>query len=465
MATIAVREILSATGGRLICGDTDATVFTGVSIDSRSIADGELFVALKGERFDGHDFFMDAMKKGKGAVVSIPPAVPPKGKAVIHVRNTLKALQDIARYERTKRRITVIGITGTNGKTTTKELIASILGMRHRVTKNFGNLNNQIGLPLSLIRIGDGDEFAVVEMGASIRGDIKELCDIALPDYGVITNIGPAHLEGFGDIATVRSTKLELYDAVKTIAVNADDGLLMEGVSGRKLKGGGPDVITFGMSESADIYAKDAVLEEGRSLFSLCLGSACIDIALRIGGRFNIYNALAATSVCSALGAGPEEIKQGIESFEGVPMRLEFKELFGATVISDVYNANPASMEEAVKEMVRLRRTRTVAVLGDMLELGAYAEEAHRKLGKWMAGLPVDVFIAVGTLMARAAEEFSAARKSSSGVFEASTSDVARDILRNLCGEGDTVLVKGSRSMNMERVLGDGASKEVRNAL
>lgn len=474
MATIAVREILSATGGRLICGDTDGTVFTGVSIDSRSIAEGELFVALKGGRFDGHDFFMDAMKKGKGAIVSIPPAVPPKGKTVIHVKNTLKALQDIARYERTKRRITVIGITGTNGKTTTKELIASILGMRHRVMKNSGNLNNQIGLPLSLIRIRDGDEFAVVEMGASIRGDIKELCDIALPDYGVITNIGPAHLEGFGDIGTVRSTKLELYDAVKTIALNADDGFLMEGVSGKKTKGG-PDVITFGMSESADVYAKDAVLEERRSLFSLCLGSTCVDIALGIGGRFNIYNALAAASVCNVMGAGPEEIKQGIESFEGVPMRLEFKELFGATVISDVYNANPASMEEAVKEIVRLRRTRTVAVLGDMLELGAYAEEAHRKLGEWMAGLPVDVFIAVGTLMAKAAEEFSATRKSSSGVFEVSTSDVARDILRSLCSEGDTVLVKGSRSMNMERVLEEnpghqrygavGAPKAVRNAL
>lgn len=459
MATITLKEILSAAGGRIIHGNCDDIVFAGVSIDSRNIGEGELFVALKGQRFDGHDFLADAMKKGRGALVSNLPAAPVGGKIVIHVENTLKALQDIARHMRMRRRLVVIGVTGTNGKTTTKELIASILGMKHRVMKNTGNLNNRIGLPLSLTRGEESDEFAVMEMGASMNGDIRELCDIALPDYGVITNIGPGHLEGFGSLDMVRKTKLELFGAVKTIALNADDRFLMEGVpegSGR----GNPGIVTFGIENSADVSARDIVLEDRRSVFSVCLGERCLEVAVHVNGRFNVYNALAAAALCNALGVEPEDIRAGIESFEGVPMRLELKEFLGATVIGDVYNANPASMAEAIKELVRLRKDRAIAILGDMLELGAFAEEAHRKLGKWMSELPVDVFIAVGEMMAKAAEEFSASWRGGSlllpepsRVTSVSDSSEARNVLLGICREGDTILVKGSRGMLMEKVL------------
>ena len=453
---ITLSEIIEATGGRVILGRADTAVFSGVSIDSRTIKEGELFVALKGERFDGHEFLMNAMEKGRGAIVSTPSAVAFKGKTIVYVRNTLRSLQDIAHYMRMKRGVTVIGVTGTNGKTTTKELIASMLGRGHRVVKNSGNLNNHIGLPLSMTRMGEQDEYAVMEMGASIRGDIKELCAIAAPEYGVITNIGPGHLEGFGNLENVRETKLELFDAVRTIAVNADDGFLMEGITQRDRENG-PKVITFGIVNRADVSAKDIVLEKRRSLFTLCLKDAqCGEIALHVNGRFNIYNALAAASVCSALGVGADDIAAGIRSFTGVPMRLEMKELFGATVISDVYNANPASMEEAIKELVRLRKRRAVAVLGDMLELGAYAEEAHRNLGKWMSQLPVDVLIAVGTMMAMAAEEFSAKNGHSRRMtMTARDSSEARRILLSVCSEGDTVLVKGSRGMHMEKIMED----------
>ncbi len=475
-------EILSATEGSLFCGNGESAVFNGVSIDSRSIREGELFVALKGRKFDGHNFLMDALKTGGGAVVSDAPASPPAGeKTLILVEDTLRALQDIARHMRKRRRLTVIGVTGTNGKTTTKELIASIMGLKRRVMKNTGNLNTQIGLPLSLTRGEESDEFAVLEMGASISGDIRELCDIALPDYGVITNVGPGHLEGFGSLDMVRKTKLELFDAVKTIVLNADDLFLMEGVSGRS---GGPEAITFGIDNAADVYARDIILENRRSVFSLCLGGKCLEVALNLNGRFNIYNALAAAAICHRLGAAPEEIKSGIESFAGMPMRLEIRDLSGATVISDAYNANPASMQEAVGELIRLRRNRAIAVLGDMLELGAYAEEAHRKLGRWMAGLPVDIFIAVGEMMSVAAEEFSAFRKKAAAspgeplrVQEARDSSEAGRILRGLCRKGDTILVKGSRGMGMEKALEQDNGKstvcqgmgcrvaEVRNAL
>jgi UDP-N-acetylmuramoyl-tripeptide--D-alanyl-D-alanine ligase len=456
MGILTVSEIIEATGGKIVLGDGGKTGFTGVSIDSKTIRDGELFVALKGERFDGHDFLTEAISKGGGAVVSTSSVSNVKGKTVVMVEDTLRALQDIAHFIRMKQRVVVIGITGTNGKTTTKELVASILMLNHRIMKNTGNLNNHIGLPLSLTRLSDTDEFAILEMGASIRGDIKELCDIAVPDYGVITNIGPAHLEGFGSLEGVRRTKLELFDAVNTIVVNGDDRFLMDGTltrEGNKV----PEVITFGIDSESKVRAKDIVLEEGRSFFRLCLSDGgCADLVLHVGGRVNIYNALAAASVCYVLGTRIEEIKKGLESFEGLPMRLELKEIFGATVINDVYNANPASVQAGIKELLRLRKRRAIAILGDMLELGAYAEEEHRRLGKWMSGLPVDVFIATGPMMAIAASEFSAnngtGRKQ---VMTVSDSSGARRILLDICREGDTVLVKGSRGMHMEEVLKD----------
>lgn len=456
MGALKVDEIIEATGGRVVYEDSGETMFAGVSIDSRTIKKGELFIALKGERFDGHDFLAEAMNKGSGAIVSASFVSNVKGRTVIAVEDTLKALQDIAHFVRMKESIVLIGITGTNGKTTTKEMIASILMLNHRIMKNSGNLNNHIGLPLSLTRLANGDEFAVLEMGASVKGDIKQLCDIAVPDYGVITNIGPGHLEGFGSLEGVRRTKLELLDAVRTAAVNGDDHFLMEGILRRKSEERAK-VITFGIDSESKVRAKGVVLEERRSFFRLCLPDGlCADVVLGVGGRGNIYNSLAAASVCFALGIGIEEIKKGLESFAGLPMRLELKEIFGATVISDVYNANPASMEEGVKELLRLRKRKAIAVLGDMLELGAYAEEEHRKLGKLMSGLPVDVFIATGPMMAIAASEFSAnngtGRKQ---VIAVSDSLQARRILLEVCREGDTVLVKGSRGMHMEEVLED----------
>ncbi len=482
MGVLTTSEIIEATGGRVIYGNPIHGVFEGVSIDSRTIRKGELFVALKGRRFDGHKFLFDALQVGSGAVVSVPPAGPPKGRTIVYVNNTLRALQDMAHYVRMKAGITVIAVTGTNGKTTTKEMIAAILGISHRVMKSSGNLNNHIGMPLSLMGINEGDEFGVMEMGASIKGDIRQLCEIAQPDYGVITNVGPGHLEGFGSIEVVRETKLELLDAVRTIALNADDDFLMRGVVNRV----GKDIVTFGIVEGPtvwqthDVWAMDVNLRERCSDFKLCVrDGGCVDVRVNVPGRFNIYNALAAASICSALGIGLSDIKTGVESFSGIPMRLEFRELSGATVISDVYNANPASMEEAVKELVRLRKGRAIAVLGDMLELGPYAEEAHRRLGRWMSGLPVDIFIAVGPMMSKAAEEFSGwcgrqaqGRCGLPRVIVATDSSEARKILIDMCNEGDTVLIKGSRGMNMEGVL-DGSEtpsahlthREVRDAL
>lgn len=453
MGNVVIDEIVKATGGRVLCGNQ--SIFSGLSIDSRTTGSGELFIALRGANFDGHDFIHSALEKASGAMVSLPPAEPVRGKTIIYVSNTLSALQDIAHYLRHKMQVPVVGITGTNGKTTTKELISSILGSSHKVLKTSGNLNNHIGLPLCISRM-DGDETVMVlEMGSNARGDIKQLCDIAAPDFAVVTNVGPAHLEGFGSLEGVRDTDLEILDYAKVACVNADDLFLLEGIKGFRGK-----IIKYGIDNRAGVYAKDIVLKDKGSSFRLCFSDdKTIDITLKISGRFNIYNALAAASITAELGAGPGEIKQGIERFAGVPMRIEIKDLFGAVVISDVYNANPASMDEAVNELIRLKGDRTIAVLGDMLELGPYAEEAHRKLVRRLSQLHIDIFIAVGPEMARASEEFSGT------CYRADNAGAAGAKLHDICRQGDTVLVKGSRGMQMEKALSSAGEREDSHAL
>lgn len=438
-----IEDIITATGGQVICGNAHA--FSGVSIDSRSIQRGELFIALKGARFDGHAFLQEALQIGSGAIVKIPPSEKIKGKTIIYVEDTLVALQRIARYMRLKRSIPLVGVTGSNGKTTTKELIASILGSTYRVLKNTGNLNNQIGLPLALAGIDEKDDAAVLEMGASAPGDIQELCEIALPDYGVLTNVSPSHLEGFKDMETLRRTKLEILKYIRTAVVNADDSFLMEGIQALGFKG---KIVRYGINNDAEIYATDINLHEKGSHFLLHIGKKTyFDVHPKISGRFNIYNILAAVSVGYLFHIELEKIKNVIDSFDSIPMRFEVKDTGGIQIISDVYNANPDSMEEAIKELVRLRKKRAIAVLGDMLELGSYADEAHRRLVKWMSALPIDIFIAIGPLMSSASLEFSGKVYTFQNSFE------SRKTIKSICKRGDTLLIKGSRGMRMESVL------------
>ncbi len=417
--------------------------FTGLSIDSRTVRSGEIFLALKGPHFDGHDFLHDALRTGAGAIVEITPAGATSGKTIIQTESSLAALQSVARYLRNRSGVPAVGITGTNGKTTTKELIASIMGRKFRVLKTSGNLNNHIGLPLSIANGAGDEDVMVLEMGSNVKGDIKLLCQIARPDVAVVTNVGPAHLEGFGSLEMVRKTDLEILEYVGAVALNADDPFLMEGVEEFKGK-----IITFGIKSAADVTARDIVLGDKGSHFSLRLPGGIEGVVrLEIPGMLNVYNSLAAAAAALLLGANAAEIREGLGLFQGVPMRLEVLEHCGATVISDVYNANPASMEEAVKELLRLKRKRTIAVLGDMLELGRHSGEAHRKLVGLLSETGVDILIAVGPEMISAATGFAGTR------YLADDSIRAASILAEILGAEDTVLVKGSRGMRMERVL------------
>ena len=367
---------------------------------------------------------------------------------IIQVKNTLAALQDIARHRRSQRTIPVVGITGTNGKTTTKELVASILSQNHAVLKTSGNFNNHIGLPLCVANMRGDEQFMVLEMGSNARGDIRELCEVVHPDIAVVTNAGAAHLEGFGSVETVRDTDLEVIGYVKTLCINADDPLLMAGIGAYRGR-----VVTYGIENRADFTAQEIMLHDQGSRFLLVTpGNGDVRINLSISGRFNVLNAVAAATVAAELGMSLDEIRSGLESFTGVPLRLEIRRLSGALIINDVYNANPASMEEALRELARLRKGRTIAVLGDMLELGVYAADAHADLVANLNRLGVDVLIAVGPEMHRAAAGFARPQ------YRAGSSSEARSLLLGMMRDGDTVLIKGSRGMYMEKVLaGDGS--------
>ncbi|MDQ7786531.1 MAG: UDP-N-acetylmuramoyl-tripeptide--D-alanyl-D-alanine ligase [Thermodesulfovibrionales bacterium] len=447
MGTITIEDVMTATQGKIISRGQE--IFTGLSIDSRTIQEGALFIALRGKNFDGHDYLEKALERGNGAVAERDHQSTVRGKTLIHVEDTLKALQDIAHHMRRKRDIPVVAITGSNGKTTTKELTAAVLGTEHRILKNTGNLNNQIGLPLSLAEISDAEEMIVLEMGASAPGDILELCAIAAPGIGVLTNINYTHLESFRDLETIRRTKLEILGSVHTVVVNADDLFLMEGLNQSGYRG---RVIRYGIQQEAEVRAVDIQLYDTGARFQILFrGKELLRINPKISGVFNIYNILAAASVGDLLNIALSHIRDGIESFPGVPMRLQLREMNGILIISDVYNANPASMEAALRELVRIKKGRTIAVLGDMLELGTYAEEAHRKIGRLLSELSVDVFIAVGPLMSFAVSEYTG------DVLTAAKPEDAGNLLKGIGKVGDTVLVKGSRGMRMERVLADGS--------
>lgn len=449
MAGLTVEKVIEATAGRLISGDGEA--FTGVSIDTRTIKEGDLFFAIKGERFDGHDFLKEALSKGNGAVVDSEPRSVPQSKAVVYVGDTLKALQDLAHFIRKERDIPVIAITGSNGKTTTKEMTYAILSQKHKVLKNEGNLNNHIGLPLTLTRLTKEDDMAVLELGMNAAGEIRRLCEISLPSHGVVTNIGPAHLGMLGSMDAIRNAKLEILPGLSVAVVNADDDLLMSGI--KDFKG---EAITFSTKKDADVTAEDLRMTDSGSAFKLCIkDKGSVEITLEAHGLFNVYNALAAAAVSSSLGIPLSGIQKGLVAYRPFSMRFEVSRAGGITLINDAYNANPASIKEALRETAAIgAESRFVAVLGDMLELGKFSEDAHRELGSTLSDMNIDVFVAVGELMGLAAEEYIRTERGKSAlVHRFKNSCEAGESIMDILKPGDTVLFKGSRSMKLENVI------------
>ena len=447
-----VHEVLKATGGRLLAAGPET--FSGISTDSRTIKEGELFVPLVGDKFDGHDFIAQVFEKGaSGALVAAGRAVPaPGGKAVIEVKDTLRALQDIAHHLRTARPgLKVVGVTGTNGKTTTKEMLASILAVRGPVLKNEGNLNNGIGVPLTLLRLKDEHWAAVIEMGMNSFGEIQRLAEIAAPQVGVVTNIGPGHLENLGSLEGVAKAKGELVAALPeggTAVLNADDPYLRDGNVAARC-----GTVMFGLGKGADLSAAEVEETPAGVVFSLVTRGGAVRVKLPVLGFHNVYDALAAASAASALGLSLPEIKEGLEGFRPAKMRMEVVDIDGAKVINDAYNANPSSMAAALNALAGIKDARRIAVLGDMKELGESAEKAHYDVGRLAGAGGLACLILVGEQARHMAYGAAEAGMDEKKIIQASSPEDAGAKLAERLSPGDCVLVKGSRSMKMERVV------------
>lgn len=453
MSGFTAEEIAQATGGELSGGGGDAR-FLAVSIDSRSIQRGELFWALKGERFDGNDFIRQAVKKGAAGLVTdicLSGDMRPEDIPIIKVDSSLNALQRLASYNRRKHPVPLVAITGSNGKTSTKEILSSILELRYEVLKNEGNLNNLIGVPLTLLKLHSDHEAAVIEMGMNRVGEIRTLATMAGPDMGVITNIGEAHLEGLGTLGNIKRAKGELIAALSDeshAVLNADDDLVMALQPFAK-----GEIVTFGIKNNATLMAGEVEIEWGKgTLFILYAGGSSLPVLLPIYGVHQLYNALAASAAAYALGFSLNEIREGLEAYKGYSGRMEIITLHGVTVINDSYNANPPSVRYAIETMKKLAEGRTIAVLGDMLEMGEDEEKIHFDMGRFASTKGLDLLITVGSLAQHMAAGAMEGGMDSKNILSFSSTSEAAGYLNGEIGEGDWVLVKGSRGMKMETV-------------
>ncbi len=444
--------------------DASGIVIEGVSTDTRTIAAGDLYVAIRGERFDGHRFVSDAFERGARAAVvaddaefpadAEPPAGAGEGAAataarpLLRVADTIVALQSLAAWYRARFDVKVIAVTGTNGKTTTKDMTAAALGTRETTLKTTGNLNNHIGLPLTLFGLEAAHDAAVVEMGMNHVGEIARLAALARPTIGIITNIAEAHIETMGDLDTIARAKAELLDALPangTAVLNADDPRVMS-QAGRAAC----DVVTFGLSDEADVRAVDVEQCEGCVRFRLPSGD---QVELPTPGRHNVLNALAALAAAGAFGIRIDEAVRGLGRFETSPLRMRLEEWGGRTILNDAYNCNPSSLLAALRVLVEIARGRTsAAALGDMLELGVRSESAHRELGAAAVRLGITHLFLFGREVEALRDGALDAGMPPQNVEVFNDKASLAGAIEDRLPDDAVLLVKGSRGMRMEEV-------------
>ncbi|MDD2933408.1 MAG: UDP-N-acetylmuramoyl-tripeptide--D-alanyl-D-alanine ligase [Methylotenera sp.] len=421
--------------------------FDSVGSDSRNVKAGQLFVALKGENFDGNTFADEAIKKGAAAVMLSDSAV--EVEPALLVQDTRLALGELAKYWRSKFDAPVVAITGSNGKTTTKEMLTAILSVAakggDKVHATYGNLNNDIGVPLTLLKMHASHKYAVVEMGMNHLGEIDYLTHIAKPNVAVINNVGSAHIGELGSRANIALAKGEIFSGLQAdgvAVINADSEYAADWLAlntNRK-------VVTFGLSQQADVTANYQELQ-GVSLMNLDTPNGRVEFKLKVQGAHNISNALAASTAAFALGVSNADIAQGLENFSGVYGRLELKAAcHGALLIDDTYNANPDSMRAAIDVLAKYAGEK-ILVLGDMGELGSEANNMHAEIGAYAKAAGLTTLYCLGKLSIEMVKSFGVGAQHFS-----SPEEIAEAVLPQLTSS-TTVLVKGSRFMQMERVV------------
>jgi len=462
MLTVAVDRILSATGGTMLSGSPDV-IGNDVAVDSREVSSGCVFVALPGERVDGHDYLASAIDNGARVLVvsrgedEIEEALDlatRRGVAVVRVDDCVKAVQDLATYHRSRLHCAVVGVTGSTGKTTTKDFLDAVLRSTLRVVSTQGNQNNELGVPLTVLAAGADTDVLVVEMGMRGLGQISQLCAVARPTVALVTNVGVTHIALLGSQDAVASAKGELVRALGSDGaafLNGDDAY-SAAIAETSLA----PVTYYGLSEDCTVRAENIKVDaESRAAFDLSSEEGSVRVSLSVPGRHNVYNALAAAAVGLYLGVPIDRLAAALASAEVSAMRMQvFTSADGVTVINDAYNANPVSMQAAVVTLAEMgSATRRVAVLGDMAELGSLTELAHFRVGELVARLPIDVLVSVGKRARHIADGARAEGMPADRIHACSTAEEASEVLRGTLRHNDAVLVKASRVMGLESVV------------
>lgn len=447
-----IKEVRDALKAKSLADLREDWPVSGVSTDTRTVAKDNLFFALKGVRFDAHDFLKEAFEKGaRHFVVSDPKRVPPEVKKaanILVVEDTLRSYGDLAKAYRQKFRIPAVAITGSSGKTTVKELTAHILSQKFRVLKNRGTENNLIGVPKTLLGLDPSYEVMVIEMGTNQPGEIDRLSSIVAPQIGVVTQIGRAHLEGLGSQEGIRKEKLSILNHIErggSFITNGQDPLMMD------VKSGVHRVLPVGfIKETCALVAEQVWCHESGISFNL--NGEIFESPLL--GRHNALNALFAIQTAFLLGLSPDEIRKGLSTFKPVAGRLSTREVEGIVFIDDTYNANPDSFKAAFETLKEFKlRERKAIVCGDMFELGPDSEKLHRELGALAADMLFDFVIAAGPQMKFFTDEAVKRGLDPKRVHHVKDASEAGKLCREIAAAGDRVLVKGSRGMQMERVF------------
>lgn len=447
MLPLKISEIAEAVGGVLLCGNPD-TEITSVVCDSREVKDGTLFVPIRGEKIDAHKFIEECMKTCSATFTEYD-APEFSAKPYVKVESTIAALQALGAYYRSKFDIKLIGVTGSVGKTSTKEMIAAALSQGSNVFKTKGNRNSQIGLPLTMLDILPENETAVIEMGMSEFGEMEKLCAIAKPSMAVMTNIGTAHIENLGSRENIMSEKLKITNSFtkdSILFLNGDDSLLATLYNNLEFK-----TVTFGFGKNCDYRAENIRVAGMNTIFTLINKNKTEEIEIPTLGEHNVKNALAAFAVARSCGLSADEIKAGLSTYKNAPMRQQIYKLDTCTLIDDSYNASPDAMRVSLDVLKSIEASKRIAVLANMLELGDYAESEHFSVGEHLGEIGIDCVICIGSLAENIAR--GAKTKNPHVVAECfADNKSALAYLKTQMTDGCAILVKGSRSMHTEEI-------------
>lgn len=462
MLTLSVERLLEITGGELLVGAPDSMV-NGLAIDSRGVTPGNAFIALPGERVDGHQFALAALEAGARAVLVTHPAnrlgaalteASSRGASIVRVVDAVEAIQALASYHRGRLFCPVVGVTGSTGKTTTKDFLVSVLSRQFKTVATSGNQNNDLGVPLTIFNAGADTDVLIVEMAMRGAGEIARLSRIARPTAGLITNVGTSHIELLGSQEAIAQAKGELASSVGpdgAVFLNGDDAF-SETIAATA----SAPVTYYGYCDGCRVTATGVEVDAlSMPSFELLIGQRRTNVRLCVPGKHNIYNALAAAAVASHLGMEIDEIAQGLEDARAGDMRMQsFETASGLSVINDAYNANPTSMRAAVETLAGITAaTKRVAVLGDMAELGSLTELAHFRIGEDVARLGIDILVTVGERAKHIADGARAAGMDDDSIRPCVTVAEASEVLDDVVDPGDVVLVKASRVMGLEAIV------------